>query len=474
MNFWNDYEGKTIAGSYPLERLLYPEGRSGLFATSNGTGTPSVLRLTETLNDQEEILEQWQTVRDLKHPNLIAIRSFGATEVDDIPLIYAVMESPDINLGEVLRDRAMNTEETMQIATSLISALQALHRRGIVHGHLEPANVFAVGETVKLRSDCVRKPFDNAETLQLQSQDVKDLAMVLLQALTRERRVERLASIGSIPSSLNDAIRKGLSGDWGLDEVAAALGTSPIRTPRAVVAPPVDLPKVLPETAKEAPPVAKKPVETKPAETKPYVAKPYAEARPRVETKPRVEKDQNTLPFGGSTQKWPKELGAYAAIAVVLIMATIAWYFFHPLTPEARAIAYSKPQPSTAPAATGKPLITAPAAGVSAPPPAPVSVSAASPSADPPSSPITDTASRDAWRVVAYTYNRESQARKKVERIDRRHASLKPDVFSPTGHAPFLVTLGGPMTREQAEALKQHARSAGFPRDTYVQNYVAK
>ena len=77
MNFWNDYEGKIIAGNYPLQRLLYPEGRSGFFATSNGTGTPAVLRLTETLNDQEEIFEQWTRSRALAHPHLIAIRSYG-------------------------------------------------------------------------------------------------------------------------------------------------------------------------------------------------------------------------------------------------------------------------------------------------------------------------------------------------------------------------------------------------------------
>ena len=74
--------------------------------------------------------------------------------------------------------------------------------------------------------------------------------------------------------------------------------------------------------------------------------------------------------------------------------------------------------------------------------------------------------------MVAYTFNREDQAQQKADSLAKRDPSLNPQVFSPSGHAPYLVTLGGPMTREQAEAFKQKARGAGLPRDTYAQNYT--
>lgn len=76
------------------------------------------------------------------------------------------------------------------------------------------------------------------------------------------------------------------------------------------------------------------------------------------------------------------------------------------------------------------------------------------------------------WRVVAYTFNLEDQAQKKADSLAKRDASLNPQVFSPNGHAPYLVTIGGQMTRDQAEALKQKARSSGLPQDTYAQNYT--
>jgi hypothetical protein len=76
--------------------------------------------------------------------------------------------------------------------------------------------------------------------------------------------------------------------------------------------------------------------------------------------------------------------------------------------------------------------------------------------------------------VVAFTYNRADQAQKKVASIAQKHRDLRPEVFSPTGRAPYLVTLGGVMGREQAFAFAERARRAGLPRDTYAQNYDHK
>ncbi len=78
---------------------------------------------------------------------------------------------------------------------------------------------------------------------------------------------------------------------------------------------------------------------------------------------------------------------------------------------------------------------------------------------------------RTQWRVVAYTYNHEDQAKEKVSQIAGRHAFLNPEVFSPKGRAPYLVTVGGPMGRNEALAFRNRARAAGLPRDTYAQNF---
>jgi eukaryotic-like serine/threonine-protein kinase len=51
---------------------------------------------------------------------------------------------------------------------------------------------------------------------------------------------------------------------------------------------------------------------------------------------------------------------------------------------------------------------------------------------------------------------------------------LRPEVFTPNGRAPYLVTVGGVMSRDEAFAMARKARSEGLPRDSYAQNYRDK
>src|SRR5258705_13339099 len=60
MQLWNDYEGRTIAEAYPLNKLVRPEGRSAFFLTTNGTGTPAMVRVIEAHFDESEILHRWR------------------------------------------------------------------------------------------------------------------------------------------------------------------------------------------------------------------------------------------------------------------------------------------------------------------------------------------------------------------------------------------------------------------------------
>jgi len=75
------------------------------------------------------------------------------------------------------------------------------------------------------------------------------------------------------------------------------------------------------------------------------------------------------------------------------------------------------------------------------------------------------------WRVIAFTYNHQDQAQQKAESLSVKFPDMQPSVFSPKGGAPYLVTLGGWMTAEEANALKEKALSAGVAHDTYSQNF---
>jgi hypothetical protein len=78
------------------------------------------------------------------------------------------------------------------------------------------------------------------------------------------------------------------------------------------------------------------------------------------------------------------------------------------------------------------------------------------------------------WRVVAYTYMRRKDADHKAAQIGARFPGFAPEVFAPKGggRPPYLVSLGGRMTRAQARTLQRQALAKGMPQGTYLQNFT--
>jgi hypothetical protein len=444
MNLWTEYEGRTIDGSYPLTKLIQPEGRSAFFSTSNGTGKPTVIRLIEAHFDGDEILTRWRGVAALNHPNLVKLKSFGHVVVDETSLVYAVMEPVEANLGEMLRERRLTEQETRQVATSLLGAIEALHSNGFVHEHVAPENVLAVGEVIKLRSDCIREALEGEEGVAQKRKDVRDYATVLLQALTQHKTLEDATRNRSLPAPFEQIVRKGMSGEWGLAQIGVVLKPATIAQAiaRAGVTP--DAPKV--ERPVAAPAVAA------PSGTAASLD-PAPVAPPSVARRIRVPVDEEPRRFG------PRGI-AYGVGTLLILL--LGWYFVHSRSAGSSSAANDVPSPApvaqeNAPSATGS--NAAPSAAVVA----------ANVPAHPQPTAATD--SRGQWRVIAFTYNREDQAQQKATEIAQSHPDLSPTVFTPNGHSPFLVTLGGQMSMQDAFALSGKAKREGLPKDTYAQNY---
>lgn len=443
MELWTEYEGRTIDGAFLLTKLLEPEGRSAFFLTPNGSGKPTVIRLIESHFDDDVILSRWRGIAALDHPNLVKLKKFGKVEMDGAPLAYAVMEPADGNLGEIIAERRLTVEETREVAESLVAALGALHDSGFVHEHVAPGNVLAVGDVIKLRSDCIREAPEGAEGQALKRRDVHDMAAVLLRSLTGRRTLEEARGELPLVAPFDGIVRNGLSGSWGLREIAAALA-------------PAASPEIAAQSAAPvvAPPVAE-------MDEEPEVA--------RVSPLRRMADDLDETSFGPG-------LGVKILLGLsVVVLALIAWRMFHSrpasdvAAPQAAVVHKSAPAASVPPAAVnadaGKPSADATKAGGSAvlrttPSPAPAAASA----------PVNG-ATHVEWRVIAFTYNHEDQAQTKVERLAARHPELKPEVFSPNGRAPYLVSIGGAMERKDAYALANRERNDGLASDVYAQNF---
>ena len=428
MELWNDYEGKTVA-TFPLKKLLRPEGRSAFFTTSETDGKPAVLRLTESVTDRDELMERWHQVTVAEQPNLIQIKSFGSVAYDGVPLTYALLEAPDASLADILVERPLTAAETLQVATAVTAALKTLHEISFIHEHIEPASIYAIGESIKLRSDCVREciadPEFNPEELcrERRLRDIHDLGVLLLRCLTLEKS---LTPSTVLQAPFDQVIRHAMDGSWTLAQIADALNPLPVKplVPAEVLAAAHnDSPLPEPAAVVESEPILLADDELPAQQVLPL--RSYYELEPEP---------TRTHDF----PVWARNPRIWLATAIALLLIFVVSHIHKAPAEPAQ----------TATAAVAQPKV----------------IVAAKPAA-----PTTD--SQPGWRVIVYTYTKEAQAFGKAAAIQARHPDLQAQVFAQHRHAPFLVSLGGPMSRPEAEAMLQRARRAGLPRDAFVRLY---
>lgn len=465
MDLWTEFEGVTIDSAFALKKLLQTEGRSAFFSTLNAGGESVLIRIIECHFDEDEILARWRGVQTLGHSNFLRIDRFGQflIEADDITAVYAVFERVDANLGQVLERGRLSPAETAEIGLSAASALETLHSNGFVHEHVEARNLFAVGETVKMRSDCVRETPEAEAGVAARRRDVHDLAVVLMQVLLGTPRPPDMSRAASLPAPFDEIVPKGLSGEWGLSEIQAALaGFKSAKTLKAKAVPerpasPSPMQATEGRRMDGSPRVAAAPAQTsrvQPASSPapaPPQDKPVGEAQTISSRRAFPGAERTGIDWAQVVRRLrDMPLRGIGAAALFVLVALFGWILLRQ--------AFSHHAGAAANAAPVAKVASSPARSMPAPVPA---------SRQP--APAVRPAAH--WRVVAFTYNREEQARKKASALGARHPDLRPEAFSPKGRAPWLVTIGGPMDRDAAYALARRAGSLGLPRDTYAQNY---
>jgi eukaryotic-like serine/threonine-protein kinase len=470
MQFWNELEGQTINGRYPLLRLVRSEGRSAWFETETGhpQSARATVSVTEALTDADEVFARLQAAQHLTHPNLVHITQVGQTSLDGTLLVYALMEPIEQSPSDVLQAQALSPEEGREVAEALVGALTAIHQTGMSHGRVEAASVLATAETVKLRSDCLHT---NAAG---QAEDIAGIGTTLFHAFTQRKALTATdAQINRIPAPFAEIIRNSFARRWTLAQIGSALRPAlPVTNavpapappaPAAVAPPPEPVPVEVPA---ERLPRAERPVDPGPT---PAPIPPVARALP-VESEIPVGQ---RIPAGGlmddldPAKKTP--YGLYAVLALV-VLAIVGWLWLRPRSTPAPAPTQTEAAAPTSSPATSAPV---PAPAVSAPKAPAAKASAAKPSASKAAAVVTATAEdHPVWRVVAYTYRSETMAADMVSKINEKHADLHPEVFKPhpKGTA-FVVTVGGAMDHDGAEKMVSKAKRAGLPGDTYMQNF---
>ena len=455
MQFWDELEGKSLAGTYPLNRWLRTEGNAAWFATRYQDKL-AIAYLVEVAGDDDPVVASLEAVSRVQHPNIVQIDRVGRASIEGRSVAYAIQEPTEDNLSDALRERPLTTQETSQIAESLVGGLGALHTAGLRHGQVTPTTVLAVGDTVKLRSDCVRKvTAADKERTAACAQDVSAMGALIFECLTQRKPADiDDPAIAKLPAPFAAIIKNTLAGRWGLADVAGALRN------------PVDVP-VAPAAEKVKP--AERAAAAAPASTAKPVPPPMPTAAPAASA-PAVEDDFQPKKSSG--------IRVIALVAIALVLGAV-WYFLRgphqkPAATDATASSTTAPVAGDTTAAPTPP-IPAPEAAAPAPPPTQALPAAGQQRAlDPASQQATTPAAggHKIWRVVVFTYGDQAKAQQRVAIILAKHPDLKPEVFTASGHGPYLVTIGGPMERDEALKTRSHARGEGMAHDAYIQNYT--
>jgi eukaryotic-like serine/threonine-protein kinase len=133
-----------VAERYDLGAVL---GRGGMGEVRTATDVRldrevAVKLLRADLAEMNEVRARFEAearaAAALVHPNVVAV--FDAGEDRGAP--YIVMERlPGRTLADELAERELSTAEVYEVARSVLGALEAAHRAGIVHRDVKPGNV---------------------------------------------------------------------------------------------------------------------------------------------------------------------------------------------------------------------------------------------------------------------------------------------------------------------------------------------
>jgi serine/threonine-protein kinase len=154
---WKQCQGQVINNTFPLQRYLGGSPDSGVFLTQLAGPEPvkAAIKLKPADHSSDLQLSLWRRAAQLSHPNLLRVLQSGRCQLENSDLLYVVMEYADEDLSQILPERPLTAEETRQMLEPVLAALTYLHGQGLVHSHLKPSNVLAIGDQLKLSTDSI-------------------------------------------------------------------------------------------------------------------------------------------------------------------------------------------------------------------------------------------------------------------------------------------------------------------------------
>jgi TonB family protein len=156
---WKRWQGYTVDGKFPLQSCLGVSDHSAVFLTVGADSAKAAIKLIAAdPAGAEKRLLRWKMASEVTHPNLIRIFAMGRCELEGTELLYLVMEFAEENLAQIIPERGLTADEVKAMLPPMLEALQNVHDKGYVLGRIQPSNILAIGDQVKLADDSLSMP----------------------------------------------------------------------------------------------------------------------------------------------------------------------------------------------------------------------------------------------------------------------------------------------------------------------------
>lgn len=147
--------GSIIANSYQIQQLIGVGGMSAVYKAHHVALDKMVAlkmlhhQLCSDKHSLERFMQEGRTEGRVRHPNIVAVQSVGATPDGRVYLVMDYLEGK--SLDEILRLGGPLPEAAARnIFIQICDALSYAHSMGLIHRDLKPSNVMLVGPNLSI------------------------------------------------------------------------------------------------------------------------------------------------------------------------------------------------------------------------------------------------------------------------------------------------------------------------------------
>jgi serine/threonine-protein kinase len=140
--------GDLIGGKYRLDALLGEGGMGSVWCARNMTlhadvAIKLVRRGIASAEAAHRLLDEARAAAQIDHPCIVRMNDFGETERGDPFIVMEMLKGESLGATIAGRGRLPGVE-AVQIVLPVLSALGAVHQKGIIHRDIKPDNILLV------------------------------------------------------------------------------------------------------------------------------------------------------------------------------------------------------------------------------------------------------------------------------------------------------------------------------------------